>query len=291
MPRHSRTSLVEDLIDGIARLPWWAGLLIAVLGYAVLSPLAAAPPPAVTSVSDVGGLMTSTLWRTLAQVGQYLVPGIGVIGAAVSLARRHRRRECLDRATRSPSADGLKDMDWREFEMLVGEGFRLQGYAVRENSHGGPDGGVDLVLEKNGETTLVQCKQWKAFRVGVAVVRELYGVMAARGAAAGVVVTSGRFTRDAMAFAAGRNLRLMDGEQLMALLQQAKATLPAAQAGPPPLADGWAGQAQPATAIGTPTCPACTRPMVRRVAKRGTSAGSAFWGCTAYPACKGTRPL
>jgi len=40
-----------------------------------------------------------------------------------------------------------------------------------------------------------------------------------------------------------------------------------------------------------PACPVCSQSMVRRVAKRGASAGSAFWGCSAYPACKGTRPL
>nr|WP_260263875.1 restriction endonuclease [Delftia acidovorans] len=42
---------------------------------------------------------------------------------------------------------------------------------------------MDLVLSKDGEKTLVQCKQWKAFKVGVATVREVYGVMAADGAA------------------------------------------------------------------------------------------------------------
>jgi restriction system protein len=43
--------------------------------------------------------------------------------------------------------------------------------------------------------------------VGVDVVRELYGVMATKGAAGGFVVTSGRFTDDANGFATGRNVR------------------------------------------------------------------------------------
>ena len=50
-------------------------------------------------------------------------------------------------------------MIWREFEMLVGEAFRLQGYQVVETGGGGADGGVDLVLRKDRETFLVQCKQ------------------------------------------------------------------------------------------------------------------------------------
>ena len=36
-----------------------------------------------------------------------------------------------------------------------------------------------VVLRKGGEKFLVQCKQWKAFNVGVQTVREFYGVMAA----------------------------------------------------------------------------------------------------------------
>ncbi len=38
----------------------------------------------------------------------------------------------------------LNGMSWREFEMLVGEAFRLGGYTVSETGGGGADGGVDL---------------------------------------------------------------------------------------------------------------------------------------------------
>lgn len=44
---------------------------------------------------------------------------------------------------------------------------------------------LDLVLQKGREKFLVQRKQWKAFKVGVQVVRELYGLIAAAGAAGG----------------------------------------------------------------------------------------------------------
>jgi len=127
-------------------------------------------------------------------------------------------------------ADALQNMSWQQFETLVGEGFQRRGGRVKETGGGRPDGGVDLVLSKDGEKTLVQCKQWKAFKVGVSTVRELYGVMAADGAAAGFVVTSGRFTQEAVAFAAGRNIHLMDGAALMKLLKEAKAQTDATSA-------------------------------------------------------------
>lgn len=39
-----------------------------------------------------------------------------------------------------------------------------------------------------------------------------------------------------------------------------------------------------------PACPRCGEPMVTRVAKKGDSSGSRFWGCRTFPACRGTRP-
>ncbi|HEX7891311.1 MAG TPA: restriction endonuclease [Ramlibacter sp.] len=198
----------------------------------------------------------------------------------------------ITNVTQSPSADALNGMSWHEFEMLVGEAFRLQGYAVEEQGGAQPDGGVDLVARKGTETFLVQCKQWKALKVGVDVVRQLYGVMAARGAAGGFVVTSGRFTDDAISFAAGRNVRLVDGPKLFGLLQQARAARPTRA----PAASSTAQAVRPAAvrsspsdSASTPPCPVCNAPMVRRTARKGTNAGSEFWGCSTFPKCRGAR--
>jgi restriction system protein len=38
-------------------------------------------------------------------------------------------------------------------------------------------------------------------------------------------------------------------------------------------------------------CPRCGQPMVKRCAKKGPRSGEKFWGCSAYPDCKGTRPI
>ncbi|MBK8478875.1 MAG: four helix bundle protein [Opitutaceae bacterium] len=40
-----------------------------------------------------------------------------------------------------------------------------------------------------------------------------------------------------------------------------------------------------------PNCPLCGKPLVVRTAKKGAHAGSQFWGCSAYPACHGTRAI
>lgn len=40
-----------------------------------------------------------------------------------------------------------------------------------------------------------------------------------------------------------------------------------------------------------PKCPDCGELMALRTARQGKNEGSQFWGCTAYPNCKGSAPL
>jgi hypothetical protein len=117
-------------------------------------------------------------------------------------------------------------MNWRQFEQLTGEAFRRQGYAVEETGLGGADGGIDLILRKDGLTTLVQCKQWQNRQVGVKVVREMYGLLLHHLAAGVKIVALGNYTTDARDFAQGKAIELIHGGELIAtvrLLQTAKA--------------------------------------------------------------------
>jgi restriction system protein len=168
--------------------------------------------------------------------------------------------------------------------------FALVGLSARSRRRvGGPDdGGVDLLLHRDDSPAhLVQCKHYRVQSVGPAAVRELYGVMAARGATGGFVVTSGRFTNDAISFASGRNVTLVDGPKLLGLIRQSRTG-----AGQPTARPDAAKATRPAADSGQPSvCPLCTKPMVHRTAKRGANAGGEFWGCTGYPTCRGTRPI
>ena len=289
--RRPKTSPIEDFVGLVALMPGWACVGAALLSYLVLA--AMAKPVVLTGIQpgQMAPVMTHALIQGLAMVGQFVVPILCLAAAAVSAAKRHQRSSLVAGVAQSRAPDALDGMSWQDFELLVGEAFRLQGYEVTELGGEGPDGGVDLVLSKGREKFLVQCKQWKAFKVGVAIVRELYGVMAAKGAAGGFVVTSGSFTEEAIAFASGRNVTLVDGPKLFGLIQQAKA------------ARGSQGRAEVsvqqrpvtpfalAAAASAMACPTCSSSMVQRIAKRGDNAGKAFWGCTDYPSCRGTRPI
>lgn len=285
MARRRSGGAFDDLVDLVAMLPWWAGVGLAVLAYVSLSSFAVIPAVPSTGVRP-GEHAVVVLQGGAASIGRYLVPFICLLGAGMSAWRRAKRRSLVKDVTRNDAVGAVARMSWREFEMLVGEAFRLDGYRVVETGGAGADGGVDLELHRGSETFLVQCKQWRAYKVGVEVVRELYGAMAASGAAGGYVVTSGRFTSEARAFAAGRNVELVDGGRLVRMIdrvQAAKAPNDAREAGVAPNAGAASGN--------TPRCPSCGSDMVRRNARRGANAGNAFLGCSRYPACKGTRAV
>lgn len=149
----------------------------------------------------------------------WVLLGICWMAALFSYLGARRRRRFLDTRT---TLDSLATGGWRQFEQLVGEAFRRQGYAVEETGLGGPDGGIDLILRKDGQRTLVQCKQWKRQQVGVSVVREMAGLLAHHQAGAVKIVCIGSYTSDAEAFALGKPIELISGEQLLEMIQAAQ---------------------------------------------------------------------
>lgn len=245
---------IEQLIE----LPWWFNLALGAVVYLLLRfglPMSSEYPA----------------FSTLAKVGPMFANWAAVIfgfAAAISFLVQVKRGQLLDRQT---NIDSIQDLSWHKFEILLSEAFRRQGYIVKENSSGGPDGGVDLILTKEGATTLVQCKNWKNSNVGVTVVRELFGVVTAEGADRGMVVCSGGFTKEAIEFSRKSAIQLLGGRELSKMIRNVQ-KVPLLQA-----------------PEGNDMCPICGSLMVRRVAKRGAKVGQSFLGCTRYPKCKGTR--
>lgn len=275
-----RQSSFEDLIDIAGKLPWKISCALAVVSYLILHGVAGIKPAVLTGPGQMGNFVTKQLFITLAMFGQYILPFAFLLGALVSFINAKKRDKLYTAVARNPEADALFAMSWQEFELLMEECFRRRGYAAVRTGGNGPDGGVDIVLKKNDETYLVQCKQWKAQRLGVQAVRELYGVMAANNAVGGFVVCAGKFTDEAKSFAENINIRLFDGAMLHRMIRDAHATLSQSVAAP-----------VAAQAVVEPNCPKCGSSMVRRVARQGANAGREFFGCSTYPRCNGISAI
>jgi restriction system protein len=282
-----RTSPIEDLARLASLLPWWLSLLLAAASWFVLS--AYAGSEVAVNPENPFESVSGAIPRALATVGQFVLPLAFFSGAVWSLGRSLRNGRLLNRVT-SPvqmqsgryhgqDLDPMLTLSWQEFEHLVGEIFRRRGYSVVETGKGA-DGGVDLVARKEGRTVLIQCKHWRTRDVGVSIVRELLGAVAARRASGGVVVTVGGFTEEARRFAREAQVELIDGDALRRLAHKVGNAphRPASQAAGDPIDKSL-------------VCPMCQSPMVKRVARRGVNKGQAFLGCTRFPDCRATRPL
>jgi HJR/Mrr/RecB family endonuclease len=163
-------------------------------------------------------------------------------------------------------ANALGEIDWFQFEKFSAALLRSQGYQVERKGGAQPDGGVDLIAIKDGQTTLVQCKHWRTWTVQEKVIRELLGSMTHFKAQHGMLYTLKGWTRPAADFAAQHNIQLFDAR---ALTTKAEMQL----------------SAQRINEFLYPRfhhCPTCEAEMVKR-----TGRFKAFWGCSRFPACRG----
>jgi restriction system protein len=192
----------------------------------------------------------------------------------IGLQRVTRRR----RVRMQRTLHDLRKLTWEQFEEVIADAFRRHGYRVIEvGGRGRADGGVDVVLMRHGETTVVQAKHWRDHRISVQLVRELYGVQRASRATRSMFVSTTGYTADARRFAADVGMVLVDGEELVAIISAGLAGEPLVLPTP--------------ELSGEPVCPGCGGPMVRRTARRGPHAGEEFFGCERFPACRGTVAL
>jgi len=259
----------QSVADLLMKAPWWVSALLAVLAYVGLRWAL----PVMVGEDKV--------LQAFASGAVKLAPVAALAFGIIAVASALFGIKCRKLVDNQQSLETLRATSWKDFEFLVAEAYRRQGFAVEYSLGKGADGGVDLVLRKDGATFLVQCKRWKVLSVGAPVIREMCGIMTSANADQAIIVTSGRFTNEARAFASNKPIQLVDGPQLLALVKSV-------QAGQQNIT---AAQPEPFKPSAPPQCPRCGKDMVLRTARRGSRSGSEFWGCQTYPACKATLPI
>ena len=161
MPRNrDRHPLVQ-----LTELPWWVSVVVAALVFAAIRWLG-------PSIAGTSPLLTP-LAHALAANAHWFA-AIFLLPVPFALLRTARRRRLMDGQA---SIDRIRDLSWHDFERLVAEAYRRQGYRVTERGDSAADGGIDIELRAKDKTLVVQCKRWKTRTVGVELVRELYGAM------------------------------------------------------------------------------------------------------------------
>ena len=191
-------------LDLVADLPWPWGVGFAIASWWALHMLAGS---------------AALLSKAIGTVFQWIVPPLLLVAALVSWLRARKAAALLNTTL---DAELLRALSWRDFERLLFAAFEAHGFEVQDRGGYGADGGVDLVAKRDDQKYYVQCKHWKTHQVGVKVVRELAGIVAANGAAGGYVVASGSYTREAQEFGVKAGLQLLDGAQLLEFLEEGR---------------------------------------------------------------------
>lgn len=248
------------------------------------------------AVLVLGAMFVPPFRKVLLGLGVFVIAGVVLavaVGLGVVLIRRSERRSLFD-STQSttlntalpPSSTALKhqpqttanivqqlhSIDWFQFEQLVALVYRKQGYTVSRRGGANPDGGIDLVIEKDGTRTAVQCKHWKTWNVGVKAVREFLGALTDSGIQRGLFVTLGGYTGEAKHLADKHGITVVNETALARMVEATDARFD------PAVLEILHDTRK--------MCPKCERQMVLRTAKRGRSAGQQFWGCSDFPRCR-----
>lgn len=257
----------RTVLDDLMVLPWWYSPLAAIIAYICIGYI-------LPSVFPHDKPVTAAVVAAMLQIAPLAALAL-LIPMPFAYLNGRKKKQLIDT---NRDLEIIRDLSWQEFEQIVAEAYRRKGYSVRENVVGGPDGGIDLSLEKDGQLHLVQCKHWRTQKVGVKVAREMYGIMVDQGAASAIVVTAGMFSQEARNFAESNPIDLIDGPQLVALI-----------AGVQVGASEMAAPVQSQASVVSPSCPECGGEMVVRTAQRGQNAGKQFMGCSGFPKCRYTQ--
>ena len=105
------------------------------------------------------------------------------------------------------------------FERYIAEILPLCGYDDIRTTPASRDFGVDILANKDGESTAFQCKRY-ASAVGLSAIQEVFTGMAFYNTDRAVVVSNARFTDNARLLADTIGVELWDRDTLSALLTQ-----------------------------------------------------------------------
>ena len=166
-------------------------------------------------------------FKNLKGIGSSKLSGITAVQPIAQINKVDKRFvSSYDVADKLSEGDNLASMDWEDFEHLLREIF-----AKEFSTNGGEvkvtqasrDGGVDAIAFDpdpiRGGKIVIQAKRYTN-TVGVSAVRDLYGTVMNEGATKGILVTTADYGPDAYEFARNKPITLMNGANLLYLLEK-----------------------------------------------------------------------
>lgn len=166
-------------------------------------------------------------FKSLKGVGSSKLHSLTPVAPIITVNREDSRFVTPRAVTEGLSeSSNLAAMDWEDFEHLIRELFQKefsQNGGEVKITQASRDGGVDAVAFDpdpiRGGKIVIQAKRYTN-TVGVSAVRDLYGTLMNEGATKGILVTTSDYGPDAYDFAKGKPLTLLNGGNLLHLLEK-----------------------------------------------------------------------
>ncbi|MFZ3485304.1 restriction endonuclease [Sphingomonas sp. 3-13AW] len=176
---------------------------------------------------DLGRVDPKVCFKALKGVSAASLAALAPVPPVVEMDREDRRFiDARDVGSTLDHTTNLASISWEDFEHLVRELFEKEfltrGGEVKV-TQSSSDGGVDAIAFDpdpiSGGKIVIQAKRYTR-TVGVAAVRDLYGTVMNEGASKGILVTTADYGPDAYRFASDKPLTLLNGANLLHLLQR-----------------------------------------------------------------------
>jgi len=176
---------------------------------------------------DLAKVDPKVCFKNLKGVASSKLSSITPVQPILQMSRTDKRFvEAYAVANTVDTSTNLAAMDWEDFEHLIREifekEFQTNGGEVKI-TQASRDGGVDAVAFDpdpiRGGKIVIQAKRYTN-TVGVSAVRDLYGTTLNEGATKGILVSTADYGPDAYEFAKGKPLTLLNGSNLLHLLQK-----------------------------------------------------------------------
>ncbi len=184
----------KSLFALLLRSPWWVSILTAVAIFLIARLL----------------------------LPERFVPYAAISGAPFLLIGIYlgwRQLRAPSTARIAATLEAIRAMSWSDFSAAIEAHYRNDGYAVKQFK----GAAADFAMEREGYTTLVSCKRWKAAGHGVEALRDLESARVKQDAREAVYVAAGEITDNARRFAAEKELRVIQGTELAQLLRRSVA--------------------------------------------------------------------
>jgi restriction system protein len=188
----------KSLFATLLRAPWWVSFLV------------------MFGVALVAGALLPDAYKMAGMLGGFPFFVIGVMAA-------WRQRNAISASRTQELLEQARGMGWRDFSVLVEAALSQQGFVVTRLNNGP----ADFQIEKNGRTTLVSAKRWKAATVGAEHLRELLAARESRDAFSCTCMSLGVFSQAAIDLVNDSPMQLLGSANIAQLMHDGAKALKA----------------------------------------------------------------